>query len=158
MVVIHHEEVIEVSADLLGRLHGGKEAELMPVGERRKESGQLAALNRIGHGKLGPDTFLLCRNPLHLIHILQRFRRERGKRFCQYLDLISGTVFIFHHKLQILSPERVHFLGHALQGVYDPFGNRERCHATQNQDSQNQDDDGLFRSVQALVEDGFGFA
>ena len=59
MVIINEEEVIEVAADLPGGIHGGIDAELVPVREGMGRIGQEAGLDPGGEGELRGDALLL---------------------------------------------------------------------------------------------------
>ena len=48
MVVIRHEKVIEVPADILGRRHAGIDIEFLSVRESRELTGQIAGLDPRG--------------------------------------------------------------------------------------------------------------
>ena len=76
MVVIHKEEVIKVAADILGRIHGGEQGDLVPVRIRRENIGQHAALDLPGRGQFPHDPFLLF-DEILLFHLLPFHAADR---------------------------------------------------------------------------------
>ena len=49
MVIVNQEEVIKITANLLGRIHGGIQIELGSFRECRENAGQHAFLDLLGH-------------------------------------------------------------------------------------------------------------
>ena len=58
MIIIDKEEVIEIAADFLGRIHRGVKIEFIPIRESREVVRQSILLNAGRQGKLGGNTFL----------------------------------------------------------------------------------------------------
>ena len=67
MVIIHQEEIVEITADFPCRFHGCKEIKLLPVGKCREQTRQHILLDPCRQGKLrfNPGVF-----HLFLLHFL----------------------------------------------------------------------------------------
>ena len=96
MVVIHHEHIVEVSADLLGRIHGRIDIDIVSFRECRENAGQHVCLNLGRNIELGADPLFFCSNcrqvrnvlfqgPCHLI--------KAGRKIAHFIiDEYLGTV------------------------------------------------------------------
>ena len=58
MVIVDQEEIIQITADFLGRLHGGINIKIPPVREGRKHLRQSAGLDPRGNAQLCPYTLV----------------------------------------------------------------------------------------------------
>ena len=96
MVIVHEEEIIKVSAYLLGRRHGRIDVKLLSVRESGEQVGKLAGLNGCCHTQLRLDPLLLCSDFFDLADIMDSPCRETGELLCQHLDLIPSPVNILH--------------------------------------------------------------
>ena len=80
VAIIHHEEIIKIAADLLGRIHRGVDVKFLAVGESREDTGQHRFLDMRCHIQFSADSFFLGgdgRNFLDVggdvcFHLLQR--------------------------------------------------------------------------------------
>ena len=69
MILVNEEEIIEVSADLARRRHGGKDVKLLPLREGRKDVRQHIRLNARGESKLDAEALLLRRNDNEIANV-----------------------------------------------------------------------------------------
>ena len=91
VVVVHQEEVVEVSAHLLGRVHGGVHVELLPLREGRENPGQHVRLDLGGHVQLGADALLLRRDGGQVLDVLVDLQLHGLDGLGEGLDLIAGA-------------------------------------------------------------------
>ena len=106
MIVIDQEEIIEIAADLSGRIHRRVDIEFAPLREGREDAREHALLDLIGHVQLRADPLLLRGDGFHFIHIQHCPVRKFGKRFRKYFDLIPCAELIFHLEFQICTAKR----------------------------------------------------
>ena len=84
MVVIDQVEVVEVAADLPGRLHAGEEIEFSAFREGRENRGEHGGLDAVRDVKLRGDAFPVCRDTDEilpggfdaLLHVQDGFRKS----------------------------------------------------------------------------------
>ena len=69
MILINKEEIVEVAADLSGRIHHSVNVELSALRESRENTGQHALLDLVGHVQLRADPLLLRGDTPHLSHV-----------------------------------------------------------------------------------------
>ena len=69
MIIVDQEEVVEITPDLLGRIHRRIQVKLPPVREGRENMRQHAALDQVGHLQFRADAFLFPRYLLDLFYI-----------------------------------------------------------------------------------------
>ena len=72
MIVIHQEEIIEITADLFGRCHGCINIKLFALRESREQMRKLTGLDCICHPQFQLDPLFFCRDFLNLVHIMIR--------------------------------------------------------------------------------------
>ena len=116
MILVDQEEIIEVAADLLGRVHAGIDVKLLPIREGGENAGQHIRLDPGGKGQLRADTLLLRRDPGDLADVVPGLLGERGKGLRQDLDFVVGAVDGLHLKGLVASAEGVDAPGHVLDG------------------------------------------
>ncbi len=106
ILIIHHEEIVEISAHGLGRIHGGVECNLPGAYRRREDGGQHVCLNVVGQVQLRFHLGRLLRDPLLLEHHLAALLRNphagdgqqridadlRQERELNIIDGVSRTV------------------------------------------------------------------
>ena len=85
------EEVVEVSAHLLGRVHGGVHVELLPLREGRENPGQHVRLDLGGHVQLGADALLLRRDGGQVLDVLVDLQLHGLDGLGEGLDLVAGA-------------------------------------------------------------------
>ena len=91
VVVVHQEEVVEVAAHLLGRVHGGIHVEFLPLREGRENSGQHVRLDLGGHIQLGADALLLRRDGGQVLDVLVDLQLHGFDGLREGLDLVAGA-------------------------------------------------------------------
>lgn len=111
MVVVYEEEVVEVATNLLVGIHEGKEVEFRAIGEGGEGTGQLVGLDIGGYPQFGAHAFLLCRNALYLIQVLEHLGRHHGKGLGQVFHLVASTVVVLHREQEVVAAERLHAFG-----------------------------------------------
>ena len=152
MALVHHEEIVEIAAHFLGRIHGGKNIELRPIGEGRKHTGQHGSLDLLGNIQLRTDSLLLCRHRLQLVDIGPDVGIHLLESFKQFLDLIAGFngnlegFFV----LQILN----HGSGNTadlVDGIDDLSFDKEEAHPDGQHNHQNDGDNNHRQEVRHVL-------
>ncbi len=91
VVVIHHEEIVEITADLLGRFHAGIEVEFRAIREGRELPGQRGALNSRSRVQLCFDALALRGDPGQLVGAVHNARLHRLYLMIQVADFVAGS-------------------------------------------------------------------
>ena len=150
VIVIDQEEVIEIAADLLGRVHGGVDIEFVAVREGREDAGQHVRLDARGQRQLGADALLLGRDAHDLGDVVARAGGEGGEGLRQDLDLVPGAVGVLHLKGRVPVLQGIDPRGHALEGFDHAAGKEQRRSDGQQQDARRGRDQQLHRVLRAL--------
>ena len=152
VIVVEQEEIVEIAADLLRRIHGGVNIKFIAVREGREQMRQLAGLNGLRHAKLGTDPLLLRRHLADLLHIPHRLFRQRCEGLRQHLDLVAGPVSVLHHKLQIPALQRSDPAGDRIERHDDPLRQNQRRGDPAHKNERQQNKHGHLRSCRTLPE------
>ena len=119
MIFVDQEEIIEISADLPGRTHGGINIEFPSVRERREDTRKHTVLNPVRHMKLCTDALLFPCDLSYICYVLLCPFREIRERLCKDFDLIIRSVGIFHDKQRTGLAAAVDILCHLLDRLDD---------------------------------------
>ena len=147
--LVDEEEVVEVAADLLGRVHRGVDVEFAAVGEGGEDIGQHICLDARGERELRADALLFGGDARDLLDVRPRALRERREGLCQDLDLIAGTVGLFHLKGGVAVAQGVDAFRHDLERANHAPGEDEGGRDGQQDDEHCQHDQGLHRTLRA---------
>ena len=90
MVLVQHEEIIEVSADLLGRLHGRIDVKLGPVREGREDPRQHVRLDLGRNIELRADPLFFFGDLEQVCHVQLHVREHVRQGDRQHLHLVAG--------------------------------------------------------------------
>ena len=123
MIVIHHKEIKEVAAHLLGRIHEGVEIKLFLVGEVREYPGQHVRLDLGGDGQFGADPLFFRRNGLQVGHVFLQTVHKSANVVGQCARFVMGA----DHDLLIIQLGRIHVFLELLDKLIRPpadAGNR----------------------------------
>ena len=151
MVLVDKEEVIKVSADLLGRGHAGIDIELMTVREGREFVGQHICLDPGSQRQLCSHAFLLRRHGKNiseiLLHLLRQFSESIGKD----LDLVPRLVDIVHFEYKLVACHILDPLCHNMDGIGDLSRKGYGSPGSVEDQQDHNDKDQLGRSPETLV-------
>ena len=89
MIIINQEEIVEIAADFLGRIHGCKEFKLLPIREGRKYTGQRIELDSAGQVQFCPDAFFFRGGPFDSLLVLCQVLLHTGHNPGQVFQFIS---------------------------------------------------------------------
>ena len=88
VILIDQEEVVEVAAHLLGRIHGGMDVQVVPVRVGREDVRQHGFLNPLRQIQLGADAFLLPGDLGQVFHIMGHAHFHIPQNQGQMLELV----------------------------------------------------------------------
>ena len=125
MVFVNQIEIIEVSADFLGRIHDCVQIKFPAVREGRELCREHVQLNFRGNGQFRIQTLFFRGDFDDLVHIAPHFFRHIGEGPGQDLDLITGQQNIVHLKAHIISLHLRYPQGHPLDGTDQAFGKEQ---------------------------------
>ena len=89
MVVVDQEEVIEVSADLLRRIHGCEDLKFLTVRESGEDTGNHSLLDLACHIEFCMNTLLLDRDVGKILHIILHISFHIGQKETEIFDLVT---------------------------------------------------------------------
>ncbi len=99
-----HKEVIEVSADLPGRLHGSINIKICPVREGREAVRQHVRLNAVGEGEFRMDSLFLSRHLCQIFLIILQVMLHIRQNQAQVFHLVAGLNIQAAEVFSFLSP------------------------------------------------------
>ena len=152
MVIVDEEEVVEVAADFLGRVHGGIQVEFVPFREGREVARQDASLDGVRDVQLTGQALPLGGERLQVVHIVQdgvlHLVDVHGEQFDLVLARRAGGERGLGERVLPGEPHR--FRGDFPDGLRDPFP-KEPLEEERRQDDSEQ---GGERNVQKEVVPG----
>ena len=89
MVVVDQEEVIEVSADLLRRIHGCEDLKFLTVRESGEDTGNHSLLDLACHIEFCMNTLLLDRDVGKILHIILHISFHIGQKETEIFNLVT---------------------------------------------------------------------
>ena len=138
MILINKEEIVEIAADLPGRIHHSVDIERAALRQSRENAGQHALLDLVGHVQFRADPLLLRSDTPHLGHVFHRPVGQFGKRFRQHLYLTVRPIRVFHHEFQVGLIQARDPLRDQVQGPHDLFAEDQRRNKGQNRYDQQE--------------------
>ena len=138
MIPIDQEEIIEVTADFLGRIHARVDIKLFSVREGRENIRKHRFLDLVRHAKLCSDPLFFRCHSLDLLQIQNCLVGKIRKRLCQCLDLVSRTERILHLEFQIGFTQFEDPVCDRIERLYDFLRQNQRIRSDRNQNQQNQ--------------------
>ena len=145
MVIVDQEEVIEISADFLGRDHVSIYIELLLIRERREDTGQHICLDLGGDAQFGADAFTLRCDPPDILDICLHPFRQRPEGIRQDLCFISGIQLPL--KIEIVSVYIGNGLGELSDGADDEAGQKDCYCKSQSDCHENEQDQCVLYSI-----------
>ena len=128
MVIINKEEIVEISADLLGRVHCCEDIKLRPLGERREDIREHIRLDLRCKLQLCSYTFLFLSYLGYILDILSCLGGKVCKALREHLHLIARSVSVLHFKGLVGSDYRGHTVCHLLYGANYLISDRHSAH------------------------------
>ena len=90
MILVHHEEIVEVASHLFGRCHGCIDLKILSGVVFVKIGRKHAGLDAGGHSQFSRNPFFLCRHFPDIRNMLLQGVCHLVKALCQITDLIIG--------------------------------------------------------------------
>ena len=160
MRVVHHEEVVEVTADLLGGVHRGIDVELVALRKGGEYAGEHIVLDLRGHVQLRADALLFRRHGGQVVDVGLQARRHLIKGVGERFDLVAGLDL--DSLVEVAAADARDFLGKVRDRACDASGQRaserrcagHRCGHDGGEDQQGRDDDAADLAAGLIGERG----
>ena len=142
VLIIHQEEIIEISAYFLGRIHRSVDFKFPTVWKRGKNAWKLAGLNVGRHAEFGSDPLLFGSDLSDLLHIVDCPPGKLGEGLRQYLHLVTGTEGVFHGEQRIGPAQGGYLVCHDGQRPDDSLAQNGSAYSPESEQDQKKDDQG----------------